>query len=76
MRVFLDMEGEFNNTCYDAICDALARHGNVYTIVRWIRATLEGSVAVATLNCSSVRLAISRVCQQGVCYYHFSGAWW
>jgi len=45
--------------------DALVRHGREYTIVRWIRATLDGSVAVATLNGVSVGPAISRGCPQG-----------
>ena len=42
LGVFLDIEGAFNNTCYDAMCGALDRFGSDYTIVRWIRATLEG----------------------------------
>ena len=50
LGVFLDIEGVFNNTCYDTMCGALVRHGGDYTIVRWITATLEGRVAVATLN--------------------------
>jgi hypothetical protein len=50
MGVFLYMEGAFNNSCYDTMCDAIVRHGGDYTIVRWIRATLEGRVAVVTLN--------------------------
>jgi hypothetical protein len=37
----------------------------VTTPLRWVRATLEGRMAVAILNGSSVRLAISRGCQQG-----------
>jgi len=65
LGVFLDIEGAFNHTCYDTICDALVRHGSEYTIVRWIRATLAGRVAVVTLNAFSVRLAISRGCPQG-----------
>ena len=65
MGVFLDKEGVFNNTCYDAMCDAFVRHGSEYTIVWWIRATLEGHVAVVTLHGSSERLAISRGCLQG-----------
>jgi hypothetical protein len=65
LGVFLDIEGAFNNTCYDTMCDALVRHGSKYTIVWWIRATLEGRVAVATLNGFSVGLAISRGCPQG-----------
>jgi hypothetical protein len=63
---FLDTEGTFNNTCYDIMCDALVRHGSEYTIVRWIRATLEGRVAVRTLNDISLRFAIFRGCLQGV----------
>jgi hypothetical protein len=38
LGAFLDIEGTFNNTCYDTMCDALVRHGSEYTIVRWIRA--------------------------------------
>jgi hypothetical protein len=33
LGVFLDIEGIFNNTCYDTMCDALLRHGYDYTIV-------------------------------------------
>jgi len=65
LGVLLDTEWAFNSTCYDAMCDDLVRHGSEYTIVRWIRATLEGRMAVATLNGTSVRLAISRDCPQG-----------
>jgi hypothetical protein len=65
LSVFLDKEEAFNNTSYDTMCDALARHHSEYTIVRWIGATLEGRVAVATLNGFSVGLAISRGCPQG-----------
>jgi hypothetical protein len=59
LGVFLDIEGAFNNTCYDTMCDALVRHGSDHTTVWWIRATLEGCEAVATVNGSSVGLAIS-----------------
>ena len=65
LRIFLDTEGAFNNTCYDTMCDALVRHGSDYSIVQWISATLEGCVPVATLNGFSMRLAISRGCPQG-----------
>ena len=60
LGVFLDREWAFNNTCYDTMCEAQARHGSDHTIVRWIMATLEGHVAVATLNGTSMGLAISR----------------
>jgi hypothetical protein len=65
LGAFLDIEWAFNNTCYDTMCDALVSHGSEYTIVRWIRATLEGRVAVATLSGTSLGLAISRGCPQG-----------
>jgi hypothetical protein len=39
LGVFLDIEGAFNNTCYEAMCEVLVRHSSEYTIVRWIRAT-------------------------------------
>jgi hypothetical protein len=28
LGAFLDIEGAFNNTCYDTMCDALVRHGS------------------------------------------------
>jgi hypothetical protein len=65
LGAFLDIEEAFNNTCYDTMCDALVRHGSEYTIVRWIRATLEGRVALATLIGTSVGFAIPRGCPQG-----------
>jgi hypothetical protein len=65
LGAFLDIERAFNNTCYETMCDVLVRHGSEYTIVRWIRTTLEGRVAVVTLNDISLRFAISRGCPQG-----------
>jgi hypothetical protein len=40
LGVFLDIAGAFNNTSYDSMCTALARHGVPHTITRWIRSTL------------------------------------
>jgi hypothetical protein len=40
------------------MCDAFVRYGSDHNIVRWIRATLDGRVAVASLN-GSMRIAIS-----------------
>jgi hypothetical protein len=34
LGAFLDIEGAFNNTCYNTMCDALVRHGSKHTIVR------------------------------------------
>jgi hypothetical protein len=66
LGAFLDIEGAFSNTCYDTMCDTLVRHGSEHTVTRWIRATLEGHMAVVTLNETSVRVVISRGCPQGV----------
>jgi len=65
LGVFLDTEGAFNNTSYDSICAALFKHGVKYTILRWIRATLEGDLAATTLSRSSRSIEVSRGCPQG-----------
>jgi hypothetical protein len=62
---FLDIEGAYNNTSYDTLCTALARHGVGHTFVMWIRATLEGRWATATLGNSSRSVAVSKGCPQG-----------
>jgi sugar/nucleoside kinase (ribokinase family) len=77
LGVFLDTEEAFNNTCCNTTCDALVRHGGDYTTVWWIRSILVGRMVAATLNDSSVRVAVTRGCPQGVCCHHFCGAlWW
>jgi hypothetical protein len=63
--VFLDMEGVFNNTSYDSICAALARHAVSCTIIGWIRANLEGRRATTTLGGVSRSIAVARGCPQG-----------
>jgi hypothetical protein len=50
LGVFLDIEGAFNITSYDSISDTLARHGVSPTIIRWVRAILEGRRATLTLG--------------------------
>jgi hypothetical protein len=47
------------------MCVAIFKHGVDYTIVHWIRATLEGRLAAATLSGFSKRVAVSRGCPQG-----------
>jgi hypothetical protein len=59
LGVFLDIEGAFNSTFYDSMRAALARHGVDHTIIRWIRATLEGRQATAILGETSVSIAVS-----------------
>ena len=65
LGIFLDIEGVFNNTSYDSICAALVKHGVDYTIVRWVKATLEGQQAIVTLGSLSRSVAVSRGCLQG-----------
>jgi hypothetical protein len=65
LGVFLDIEGAFNNTSYDSMCAALVIHGVDYTIIRWVKATLEGRRAIATLGSLSRSVAVSRGCLQG-----------
>jgi len=65
LGVFLDIEGAFNNTSYDSMCAALARHGLDHTIVRWTRATLEGWLAMVFFGGFSRSVAVSRGCPQG-----------
>ena len=65
MGIFLDIEGAFNNTSCDSMCAALAKHGVDYTIIRWIRATLQGWLATTTLGGLSRRVVVSRGCPQG-----------
>jgi hypothetical protein len=47
------------------MCAALAKQGVDYTIIRWIRANLEGWLATATLAGFSRSIRVSRGCPQG-----------
>jgi Reverse transcriptase (RNA-dependent DNA polymerase). len=64
LGVFLDIERGFNNTSSDSICAALAKHGVNYNRTT-DRATLEGQLAVASLDGSSTSAEMSRSCPQG-----------
>jgi hypothetical protein len=65
LGVFLDIEGAFNNTSYDSISAGLDMHGVSHTIIRWVRATLEGRRATAALGRFSRSIAVARGCPQG-----------
>ena len=60
LSVFLDIEGAFNTSC-NYMCAAPLD----YTIVRWIKAILEGRQATETLDDLSRCVAVSRGCPQG-----------
>jgi hypothetical protein len=59
LGTFLDIEGAFNSTSYDSMFTALARHGVDHTIIRWVKATIEGRRAIATLGSSFRSVAVS-----------------
>jgi hypothetical protein len=65
LGVFLDIEGTFNNTSYDSMCVALAKHGVDHTSIQWIRATLEGPLATATFGGFYRSVEVSRGCPKG-----------
>jgi hypothetical protein len=65
LGVFLDKEGAFNNNSYYSMYASLFKHGVGYTIIRWIRATLEDHLAAATLGGLSKSVMVSRGCSQG-----------
>jgi hypothetical protein len=61
-------EGAFNNTSYDSMCAALAKHGVDYTIIRWIRATLERRLAMATLGGFSRSVGVGAAHREVSCH--------
>ena len=65
LGVFLDIEGAFNNTSYDSMCTALTKRGVDHTIVRSIRATMQGWQATAAPGGFSRSVGMSRGCPQG-----------
>jgi hypothetical protein len=65
LGAFLDTEGGYKYTSFDSMCTALCGRGDDSTIVQWIRATLEGRLAMAALNDVCVRVAVARGCPHG-----------
>ena len=59
LGAFLDIYGTFNSTSYDSMYAALARRGVNHTIVKWVKATLVGRQAIATLGSLSRSVAVS-----------------
>jgi len=50
LGVFLDIAGAFSHTSFHPMCVVLVRHRVGYTTVGWIKATLEGRLAMGTLG--------------------------
>lgn len=65
LGTFLDIEGAFNNTTYDAMLKAAERHGVDETCRRWIRSTLHGRKAQASLFGETLRVTATRGTAQG-----------
>ena len=74
LGVFLDIEGAFDNTSYDSMCSALSRHEVDQTIVRWIRATLEGRLVITALGVSPGVSRCPRAALRGKSYHPSYGA--
>ena len=67
MGVFLVIERAFNGISYDFMCAALFKLGVDYTIIQWIRTTLEGRLAAATLGGFSKMIAVPSLAHREVC---------
>jgi hypothetical protein len=65
LGVFLDIIGAINYTPFDSTFNALVRRGISSTTVWWIRAILEGHLAMVAINDSSMKVAASRGCPKG-----------
>jgi hypothetical protein len=74
LGVFLDTKGSFNFTSLDSIKTALVTCEVSSTTVQWIRAILEGHLAMAAVNDSPGKLQCPVVAQRKACYHQSSGA--
>ncbi|XP_036138900.1 uncharacterized protein LOC118644432 [Monomorium pharaonis] len=61
---FLDIEGAFNNTPHEVVCEEAARRGVPEKIVEWIKGMLKRQVT-ASLGTVSVSGWVERGCPQG-----------
>ena len=65
LGAFLDIEGAFDNTSFDAIIMAAREHGLEETCCRWIRSMLEGRLVYTSLMGSSLAAKVVGGCLQG-----------
>ncbi|XP_048515580.1 uncharacterized protein LOC125502066 [Athalia rosae] len=63
--VFMDVEGAFDNTSSNAICEAASRFKINSMVVEWIRNMLQTRTVTASLGGSEVRAQVDRGCPQG-----------
>jgi hypothetical protein len=65
LGAFLDIEGAFDNTSFNAMVGAVRGRGLEKTCCRWIRSMLESRLVHACLTGSSLTARVARGCPQG-----------
>lgn len=65
LGVFLDIEGAFDNTTFESICEGALEHGIPRTIVRWVDATLRLRNISAGPDLDRITVTVTKGCPQG-----------
>jgi hypothetical protein len=65
LDAFLDVEGAFDNTSFEAMSKACADHEVHFTISRWIAAMLSSRMVWAEIRGVSSTMMVRRGCPQG-----------
>jgi hypothetical protein len=65
LGAFLDIEGSFDNTSFNAITTAARERGLVETCCRWVRSMLESRFVHTSLMGSSLTAKVVGGCPQG-----------
>ena len=65
LGAFLDIEGAFDRTSFEAINSAARRHGVEPTICRWIISMLKTRVVMASVLEDTMRISTTKGCPQG-----------
>lgn len=65
LGAFLDIEGAFDNTSFDAMIQASYSRGIESTLCRWIEAMLKGRTVSITMFGETVRAKVMKGCPQG-----------
>lgn len=62
---FLDIEGAFDNTPHEAMCQALVARGIHRTVINWIRSMLSSRQAETITETGAISVTTTRGCPQG-----------
>jgi len=65
LGAFLDIEGAFNNSSFNAIITAAREHGLEETCCRWVRSMLESRIVHTSIMGSSLTAKVVGGCPQG-----------